>query len=209
LRNYYAALVCFDTALELDPTSTDAWYFEGVIYSGQNEYGLAVKCLSKASQLSPLDALVWRDLGSALFMSGNPKKAVSAYYKALALDPSLNGVWNALGNVVASDGDFVHAAEFFHRATQGNPQDAYSWHNYAMALIKLKKYDEALEAISIAIAQDPNNEEFAHDHNRLTRKIHTMQHGKEEPPKSSKSFGSILRGTAIKGPPVVHKGDSL
>jgi len=105
------------------------------------------------------------------------KKAVSAYYKALALDPSLYGVWNALGNVVASNGDFVHAAEFFHRATQGNPRDTYSWHNYAMALLKLKKYSEAMEAITIAVELDPNNAEMAHDYNRLTEQIHTIREG--------------------------------
>jgi tetratricopeptide (TPR) repeat protein len=62
------------------------------------------------------------------------------------------------GNAGLAIGDLEEAAKYFRQATEQDPQFQDAWHALAMALYKLDRYVEAIEAGLRAAQIDPNNQ---------------------------------------------------
>ena len=62
------------------------------------------------------------------------------------------------GNTALAIGELDKAAQYFREAVEQDPQFQDGWHALGMALYKLERYEEAIEAGKRAAEIDPNNQ---------------------------------------------------
>ena len=62
------------------------------------------------------------------------------------------------GDTALAIGELEQAAGFFRQAVEQDPQFQDGWHALGMALYKLERYPEAIEAGKRAAMLDPNNQ---------------------------------------------------
>jgi len=62
------------------------------------------------------------------------------------------------GNTALAIGELDEAAGYFRRAVEQDPQFQDGWHALSMALYKLDRYEESIEAGTRAAQIDPNNQ---------------------------------------------------
>jgi tetratricopeptide (TPR) repeat protein len=126
---------------------------------GRQPVHSGIRYLEEATRIDPRFARAWSVLASAYIAStwfgDDPAaetlaRASAAAHKALELDPN-SGAWKVLA-VYSHYADWDHATaeKRFRKALQLNPGDggAYSW--FAMFLIEMGRFDEALAAVERA-----------------------------------------------------------
>ena len=69
-----------------------------------------------------------------------------------------NEEWMEEGDTALAIGELEQAANFFRQAVEQDPQFQDGWHALGMALYKLERYPEAIEAGLKAARIDPNNQ---------------------------------------------------
>ena len=62
------------------------------------------------------------------------------------------------GNTALAIGDLEEAAKYFRQVVEQEPQFQDGWHALGMALYKLDRYEESIEAGKRAAQIDPNNQ---------------------------------------------------
>lgn len=62
------------------------------------------------------------------------------------------------GNTALAIGELEEAAKYFRRVVEQDPQFQDGWHALGMALYKLDRYEESIEAGMRAAQIDPNNQ---------------------------------------------------
>jgi len=62
------------------------------------------------------------------------------------------------GNTALAVGELEEAAKYFRRVVEQDPQFQDGWHALGMALYKLDRYEESIEAGTRAAQIDPNNQ---------------------------------------------------
>ena len=62
------------------------------------------------------------------------------------------------GNTALAVGELGEAANFFRQVVEQDPEFQDGWHALSMALYKLDRYEEAIEAGKRAARIDPNNQ---------------------------------------------------
>ena len=78
-----------------------------------------------------------RSLGKLYSTAGDLQKADKAYSKSLKVNPQNHAIWFALGCVRLKLEDWAGALEAFSRSVQIDGEDAESWSNLAVALLRL------------------------------------------------------------------------
>ena len=78
-----------------------------------------------------------RSLGKLYSAAGDLQKADEAYSKSLKVNPQNHAIWFALGCVRLQLEDWAGALEAFSRSVQIDGEDAESWSNLAVALLRL------------------------------------------------------------------------
>ena len=78
-----------------------------------------------------------RSLGKLYSAAGDLDKADTAYSKSLKVNPQNHTIWFALGCVRLQLEDWAGALEAFDRSVQIDGEDAESWSNLAVALLRL------------------------------------------------------------------------
>lgn len=105
--------------------------------------------------------------GKEAIMAKQWDTAVQAFTKASEMDPKQNVVWGNLadayiglaGTKTGADQEAAmnKAVEAFNKAIELKPDDAAYHNNYALALAKMKKFDEAQAELNKAAQLDPPN----------------------------------------------------
>ena len=95
-----------------------------------------------------------RSLGKFYLAAGDLHKADAAYSKSLKVNPQNHAIWFALGCVRLQLEDWAGALEAFGRSVQIDGEDAESWSNLAVALLKLPPEVSASNISEIANNSD-------------------------------------------------------
>lgn len=85
--------------------------------------------------------------------------AINSYNTAIQLDPTNPKLRLDLGGVYFAKGDFLSAANQFRQATSLKQDYANAHYNFALALVKLKEYDQAKKEFDIAKLLVPQDSE--------------------------------------------------
>jgi superkiller protein 3 len=82
---------------------------------------------------------------------------VESYRRALTIDPKYAWAWNGLGLAFSALDLYVDACVSFEQATKFNRDDAWFWHNWGDALLKLGDCEDATEMFAHALDIDPHH----------------------------------------------------
>jgi tetratricopeptide (TPR) repeat protein len=130
----------------------------------------AIAKYREAIESQPNDALSRYKLSVALRKAGDTDGERTALEEAIKLDPKLAAAHNELGFLLARAGEAGGAVEHFRLAVQSAPAWTEAWVNLAAELAVLSRFSEAREAVSRALALDPENadaralsDQLAHD----------------------------------------------
>jgi tetratricopeptide (TPR) repeat protein len=95
-------------------------------------------------------------LAKVELLANNSQTAIELMNSALVMDPVNIGVLQDLGNVYRDVGKSVESIECFQKIIKIAPSNAAAYHNCATTLVKMKKYDLAIDLYSNAYHIDNN-----------------------------------------------------
>ena len=119
----------FQSALQDDPSSAEAFYGVGSVYLKQEKNRQAQECFERAAKLKP----------------SYPETAPNA--------------WNNLGLLAAREGDTAKAVGYFETALQLNPDHFVALENLGSAYRQQKRWEEARKILERALAIKPADPE--------------------------------------------------
>lgn len=138
------ALPLFERAIQLDPSSFDAWMAYGFTLRNSRRNQDAKSAYERAITLNPDRASAWTGKGLALFYLHRASEALIACEHATQIEGGTYPyAWNGMGIALISLGRFAEALNALNRAINLYPQNALFWGNKATALRGLGQTDEA------------------------------------------------------------------
>jgi tetratricopeptide (TPR) repeat protein len=155
-KKHAEALLLFERAVRLDPTSFDAWNLRGNALYDQKRYAEALAPYERATTLKPDNAIFWSNRGGALNGLKRYDDALAAIERALTLNPNYANAWNLKGLVLSNLNRSDESPEAYDCALAINPKFYIAYQNKATALNTLKRYEEALTVADQAISLDTN-----------------------------------------------------
>lgn len=125
LGEWDLAQVCFEEAVQLDPSYAEAWAFLGEARQQLQQDGF--EDLERAAALSP-DSVVVQALFSVYFRrQGKPELAVEFLEKIIEHEPD-QAIWQLeMGNTLAESGDLMAAQTYFIKAAELEPDTPLYW----------------------------------------------------------------------------------
>ena len=151
------ALAHCTLAAGLDPSSPFVKINLGNIHLLMGECETARACFVEAISLDSNLAPAYYGLGSVgQSLGSDPKQIQELYLKAIELNPSIPEAQYALGNLLANDGN-PEALSHFSAAAQLNSNLSDLHKDFGNACLQLGRREEALEHLSIALRQNPDD----------------------------------------------------
>ncbi|HXS88122.1 MAG TPA: tetratricopeptide repeat protein [Steroidobacteraceae bacterium] len=139
----------FGRALELDPNSLDAHFFEGMLFMALGRFPESIAHIERAEQLDPLSATVQSAFGRILYRARRFDEAILHLNQAIELQPEAPGNYGRLADVYEEMGRYdealaVHEKE---KRVSGRAQDL----SPAVARIyaRMGKADEARRILDL------------------------------------------------------------
>jgi len=154
-------------AIELAVADAESWYQFGVLDSRAGRVAEAIEKIQKAIALDPSLPEKSRKLAEILVSAGQPDRAQAALRDALRIDPYDEDAWNLAGRILSAKGETAEAMYHFERAIRLRPDSAPHLYDYALALARADRLDEAMERASAAAGYAPAQELVSRLHLRL------------------------------------------
>jgi tetratricopeptide (TPR) repeat protein len=160
VESYTDAKVCFDKAISLNSSNSEAWYGKGLALNGmsdlaeredppdslaaKNYYVEAIGSLKKAIEINPLYAKAYVELGWAEakvgLAQGNDemyKTGLESIDKAIAIEPNYSEAVDVKGAIFYLNNEWQAALEQFTKATLIDANNSNAWFNMGKTLEKL------------------------------------------------------------------------
>jgi eukaryotic-like serine/threonine-protein kinase len=148
---YERAEVEFQRAIELDPSSGDAYRRLGHVYGRNNRLDEELAAYKKAVELDPNYFKVYQDLGTFYRQRGDLPQAALLFEKCVALAPDEPDALYALGTVYSELGRFAEAERVL-RTAVGHQATSPALNNLGLTLMSRGKDREAIPFLSRALA---------------------------------------------------------
>nr|WP_294899113.1 tetratricopeptide repeat protein [uncultured Pedobacter sp.] len=151
-----------EEALALFPNQYSLYFYVGMGYLMQKDYGKAIGYLNNALnydiESKSLKTQIYSSLGDAYQGEKRYKESVQAYDQALALDPNNSYTLNNYAYYLSlRNEDLAKAEKMSIKSNQLEKNKASFQDTYAWILFKLKKYSEAKDWMQKAIINNPNS----------------------------------------------------
>jgi tetratricopeptide (TPR) repeat protein len=156
LNRLEEGIEALETALEGDPANLQAAYTLATAYVTSGDIAKAEALLEGPLQ-SGRGAEVHLIRGAIHTARREYPLAIDELKQALQLNPKLPTAHERLGRAYLSVAEYQRAAEEFRAELEGNPLDFHANTSLGFLLLKDKRYDEALERLAVARAQDPSH----------------------------------------------------
>lgn len=151
-------------ALEQYPDTAELHSIAGVCFLLQKDLETALGYFAQAAKLAPKELRYLVNYAELLSQLDQKHEAVKIFQEVLNQDPRYESAYIGLGNIHQEEGKMALAAAEFARAVRFNPRSVAALNNYAIALIKLENYEDALEETKRILKIQP-------DHNTSQRRI--------------------------------------
>ena len=152
------ALMAFERAHKLDPTSSVWPYYAGVIQQERKDYANARKSFEQHLALEPESFAAQVRLAEVLAASGGKTASLERYATTISLRPKSPRALFGMGLLLQSQGRHEEAGGFFQRAVASFPR--YRMARIALAETWRARGDEA-KAAETLYGYDPNGESAA------------------------------------------------
>ncbi len=114
--------------------------------------------LRSAAELAPNWAQVHLQTGRVLTKLERWEEALAAYRRALQLDPKLDTAWFNAGYILLKQGKCDEAMNDFAKVVAlDSPHAADAHVNQAICLVRMGEKEKALEALKLALLENPNH----------------------------------------------------
>jgi len=150
------AIPCYLEAIKLDRHYSDPWSNLAVAYSVKGQTDKAIGALKQAIRIFPNYPEAYNNLGTLMIKKKNYDAAEKILGIAIKLRPYYGKAHYNLGRLYMDKGDTEKAWEYFKKATQGDLDTVEGFYTLGQISIKLKKYDEAAQALSFALQRGQN-----------------------------------------------------
>ncbi len=140
--------------MKLEPSGGSAWYQSALIDADAGAGAQALEKMKKAIALDPDLTGGLTTLSSMLLATGQIPQAEDSLREALRVDPYDATAYDLLGRVRASQSALPEALYYFEKATRLRPGYEPHLYNYALALTRLNRLDDAEAAAKQAMEAD-------------------------------------------------------
>ncbi len=123
-ENYEEALLCFNKAVELEPTNGEFWKNKGAVLEELEKSEDALVCYDKAVQLEPTNGEFWKTKGLMLQVQNKSEEALQCFDKAVELEPTNARAWAYKGMSESELGRNEEASIHMDKASELDPSDA-------------------------------------------------------------------------------------
>lgn len=155
----------------------------GVVFSNQEQFGMAVTCFEKSLNLKPGDTDTYSNLGNALLGLGNIEQARIAFEMALEIDPSNVFALNNFGRFLTEQHMLAEAEDVLLKARSLAPANVDVLSNLGGVFVETGRFEEALLFLNEALKRQPDywrvHKNLAVAMLRLDRKPEALQHYRE------------------------------
>lgn len=118
---YEKALELFRSAIDMEPSLTEAYNNLGLTYTEMNEEKKAVEAFKKAIELSPELAAAYNNLGYVFYRLGSFQEAIEMYNEAIGRSANNGSAYTNLGNAHYKLGRTDDAIEAWKKALAIDP----------------------------------------------------------------------------------------
>ncbi|CAK87292.1 unnamed protein product (macronuclear) [Paramecium tetraurelia] len=156
LNHYQEALECFDQAIKINSSYSDALNNKGNALFNMCHYQAALQCYDQAIRINSNDSDACYNKGNTLFILNRYQDAIESYDQAIKINPNyIEAIYNK-GIALFNLNRFQDAIECYDHviAIDSNYNDAY--YNKGIALFNLNRYQEALDCYDQATRINPN-----------------------------------------------------
>jgi predicted CXXCH cytochrome family protein len=143
-------------AIQIAPSDPETWYRYGTLDSSSGRMTEAIDKIQKAIGLDPSLPEKSRKLAEILLKTGQRDRAQLALRDALRIDPYDEDAWDLAGRILAEKGETAEAMYNFERAIRLRPGSAPHLYDYALALARANRFDEAQQRAEAAVRADGN-----------------------------------------------------
>jgi len=151
------ALAALLQAVELSPTSDEAWFNLGKQAARTGHLSTAQQHLNRAIELNPQRADAHIELGNLERTSGKLEVAAEHHRAAIHIDPSNASAYNNLGAVLSDQSRHGAALEAYRKAIELRPDFDDAYFNLGKELAISGDQLAAMEMLRKAIAINPKN----------------------------------------------------
>jgi tetratricopeptide (TPR) repeat protein len=154
------ALDQFRRVLKAQPSDDATWKELWNLYAAKGKYDDARKLYRSLLDADPKNAYAQYQLAFVSFTEKNYAKAIEGFQKALELNPKFDEVERLLGECYLAQGNTSEASKHFLATIQLNPDNKAAYDGLAgvaQELSKQKKYDEAVDVFTKALAAKPGD----------------------------------------------------
>ncbi|HEX9780372.1 MAG TPA: fused MFS/spermidine synthase [bacterium] len=150
------AMEAWEKAVELEPSSVEAWSRLGELLMGSQKFPKAERALERAAELDPADVMSRRLLGRVAWKHGEPETAGRWYGQAAAIRPAEMSFAHELGDFYRDQRDHTRAAEYYRSSmTQGGGDRLEVVLGYAQALRELEAWADAEALLRFGMLRYP------------------------------------------------------
>lgn len=150
------AIPCYLEAIRLDRNYSDPWSNLAVAYSVKGKVDKAIGALKQAIKIFPNYPEAYNNLGTLMIKKKNYDAAEKILLTALKIRPYYGKAFYNLGRLYMEKGDLEKSWEYFEKATQGDLDTTEGFFTLGQMSLKLKKYENATKAFSMALRRGKN-----------------------------------------------------
>ena len=143
-------------ALAIAPGDPITWYRAGLREFTDGNFAGAEQKLRKAIELDPYLPDQSRNLAEVLVKAGKIDGAQAALRDALRTDPYDDAAWDLGGRILTEKGQMPDAFFHFEKAVRLRPAFGPYLYDYALALVRADRFDEAQGRVEEALRADPS-----------------------------------------------------
>lgn len=155
LGKFDDALYYFNMCIEFNYNVDKCFFNKGEIFLLKENYYKALIEFKKVINLNADNSKAYVKLADSLFNLGRKKEAIDYYKIAIDKGESDYEIWFKLGLIYHNSGDLNLAIDSFNETIQRNPNYSFAYYEKAKVLVNLKKQDEVVENLKIAIKYLP------------------------------------------------------
>jgi tetratricopeptide (TPR) repeat protein len=164
LQNYPIAIDAYQHALLIQPQNAEIHKNLSEIYSELNKPKEALAEINAATQWQPHNIRYWEARAAIANWNKEPEIALDSYQQINDLNKkaglSTLSVWVQMGSLQSQLQRYSEALASYQQALKISPRDPVIYQNISQIYAAMKKPEQAMDAINLALAIEPNRIEF-------------------------------------------------
>ena len=150
------AAEAFEHLLHIEPRSSQAHFYRGVIHQTGDNPEAALACYRQALSIDAAFAEAHLNMGLIYARLGDPTSARKSYTRALDVNPDMPEALNNVGNLLMETGTPKEALDWYQRAHANQPGALNIYLNLANCYRQCMLFQDAIGCYERILEQDPD-----------------------------------------------------